>query len=361
MRPLLFALDPETSHSLTLRLLSTVSRSGWLTRMLARSWAQTVPRLPVTVMGLRFANPVALAAGFDKDARAVSALTQLGFGGLELGTVTPLPQYGNPKPRVFRIATHEAIVNRLGFNSVGVTQFLKNFSRHHSAAIIGINIGKNTHTPVNRAVDDYLVCLNAVYNVAHYVTINISSPNTEELRELQGRAHLNDLLATLKQEQKRLAAQHGRYVPLAIKIAPDLNASEISEVAETLVANAIDGVVATNTTIQRPGIEDSPQAQRAGGLSGPPLHPLSTAVIKQLYEVLQGDIPIIGVGGVNSPETAWQTLEAGAEMVQLYSGLIYQGPEVVAKIVSGLADRATASQSSTLCQALLQTRQKLQA
>lgn len=352
IRPLLFTLDPETSHALTLRILAAISRRPAFAGILA----QEVPQLPVELMGLRFANPVGLAAGFDKDACAVSALAGLGFGALELGTVTPLPQMGNPRPRIFRVPSQSAIINRLGFNSAGLKQFLQNLSRHRAETILGINIGKNTETPVDHAAEDYCACMDAVYSAADYVTINISSPNTEALRKLQTRGHLDELLGRLKAEQTRLSAEHGRYVPLAVKIAPDLDASEVAEIAASLLRHRFDGVIATNTTVRRPGLQDKHQAQRNGGLSGPPLHSLSTKIIKCLYEILQGRIPIIGVGGVNSTETAWQKLEAGAEMVQLYTSMVYDGPGIIRRIVLGLAERTRSLHSTTLSDALAQAR-----
>jgi len=356
IRALLFALAPEPGHVLTLRLLDRASKHRVFTDVLAKSWGRRVPQLPIELMGLRFDNPVGLAAGFDKDACALPALSELGFGAIELGTVTPLPQEGNPKPRIFRIPSHSAIINRLGFNSVGISRFLQNLKRHKSKTILGINIGKNAQTPASRAAEDYCSGLHSVYDVADYVTINISSPNTAGLRELQGIEHLDDLLKTLKRDQTHLADKHGRYVPLAVKIAPDLDATEIAMMAACLIRNAIDCVIATNTTVQRPDLAGALEAKIEGGLSGPPLRSLSTGVIKAFYDIFQGEIPIIGVGGVDSAEAAWEKLEAGAEMVQLYTSLIYQGPAVIEKIVSGLMDRTSAVEAGTLSQTLAKIR-----
>ncbi len=352
LRPLLFRFDPETIHHLTLQGLRRLSAlPGIHAAMRAR-----VPRLPVRVMGLELANPVGLAAGLDKNAECARAFADLGFGFLELGTVTPRPQAGNPRPRLFRLVPEHAIINRMGFNNVGVAQFLDNLVRGGHPCPLGINIGKNKDTPNEQAVDDYRVALRAVYAHADYVTVNISSPNTPGLRALQEGGELERLLAALKAEQEKLRAAHDRYVPIALKIAPDLDDEQIAEIARLLLAHAFDGVIATNTTVTRPGLAQHALARQAGGLSGRPLRPLSTHVIRQLYARLQGHIPIIGVGGIETAEDAWEKLVAGADAVQLYTALIFRGPGVVAEIVRGLAARVRASGCATLAEALAQAR-----
>jgi dihydroorotate dehydrogenase len=307
-------------------------------------------------MGLRFSNPVGLAAGLDKEARCLAPLRDLGFGFLELGTVTPHPQPGNPKPRLFRLTHHAAIINRMGFNSSGLAAFLENLAAQPRRGLIGINLGKNKLTPDAQAIDDYLTGLRAVYAHADYVTLNISSPNTPGLRALQDEAPLAALLSALKHEQGLLARTHGSHVPIAIKVAPDLDDSGIDTIARLLLAHNIDGVIATNTTITRPGLEHEPQALETGGLSGPPLRTLSTQVIRRLYATLQGRIPIIGVGGIGSADDAWEKLIAGADLVQLYTAFIYQGPGVVAEIVRGLAERVRAQDAANLPEALRRAR-----
>lgn len=356
LRPVLFRFDPETIHHLTLRALHglyALPGGGALARAVLRPH---VPPLPVRLMGIDFANPVGLAAGLDKNAQCAPALADLGFGFLELGTVTPRPQPGNPRPRLFRLERHHAIVNRMGFNNVGVAQFLNNLARGGRPCPIGVNIGKNKDTPNAQAVDDYLAALRAVYPHADYVAVNISSPNTPGLRALQEGGQLERLLAALKTEQERLRSAHGCYVPIALKIAPDLDDEQIAEIARLLIAHAFDAVIATNTTVARPGLEGEPLAREPGGLSGRPLKALSTAVIGKLYAHLRGRVPIIGVGGIESAEDAWEKLVAGAEAVQIYSALIYEGPAVIAHIVTGLAERVRASGCATLAEALARAR-----
>jgi dihydroorotate dehydrogenase len=353
IRPLLFRLDAETSHHLAFGALRALSHLPGFRRCLRGARA---PELPVEVMGIKFPNPVGLAAGLDKNAEYAPLLAALGFGFLELGTVTPRPQPGNPKPRLFRLPAQRAIINRMGFNNVGLAQFLNNVYRWECACPVGINIGKNKDTPLERAVDDYLAALRAVYPHADYVTINISSPNTPDLRELQSQEHLDELLRALKADQAALAGIHGRYVPLAVKIAPDLDDAQIAAIAALAQAHKIDAVIATNTTVARPGLEQEPLAKEVGGLSGRPLKSLSTAVIRKLYGHLQGKIPIIGVGGIENAEDAWGKLVAGAELVQIYSALIYEGPAVVGRIVRDLADKVTASGCTTLAEAVAKAR-----
>jgi len=356
IRPLLFALDAETSHRLTLGLLHAGWRLPGAGALARRLLAAKVPELPVNVMGLQFPNPVGLAAGLDKEACCATAFQDMGFGFVELGTVTPRPQPGNPTPRLFRLTAHTAILNRMGFNSGGLDTFLVNLQHTHRHGLIGINLGKNKDTPADRAIDDYLTGMRAVYPYADYITINISSPNTPGLRDLQEANALDALLARLRDEQERLATSQGRRVPLALKIAPDLDEASIDAVAGLLLSHQFDAVIATNTTTQRPGLVSEPLARETGGLSGLPLKPLSTRVIRQLYTTLQGRIPIIGVGGIFTAEDAWEKLQAGAELIQIYSALIYRGPDVVRHIVSGLADRVRAAGVATLDEALQRVR-----
>jgi dihydroorotate dehydrogenase len=327
IRPLLFALDAERAHELTLHLVALGDSLG-----LARPAPAT--GTPVDVMGLRFPNRVGLAAGLDKNGTAVDGLSRLGFGFLEVGTVTPRPQPGNPKPRLFRLPEHLAIINRMGFNNAGVDALLERLASVRYRGILGINIGKNFDTPIERAVDDYLICLDMVYRQASYVTVNISSPNTKNLRQLQGVSELDALLAALKSRQTALTDQHGRYVPLVLKIAPDLDAGQITDIADALRRHRIDAVIATNTTLGREGVESSALAAEAGGLSGAPLFEKSTAVIRSLAHALAGELPIIAAGGITSGERARAKIEAGASLVQIYSGLIYRGPELVQECVA---------------------------
>jgi dihydroorotate dehydrogenase len=294
--------------------------------------------LPTKVMGIRFPNPVGLAAGLDKNGTAVDGLGAMGFGFVEVGTVTPRPQPGNPKPRLFRIPEHQAIINRMGFNNAGVDQLLKNLERSSYQGVLGINIGKNKDTPNEQAHLDYLLCLRKVYSRASYITVNVSSPNTPGLRTLQFGESLNILLDALKTEQARLASIHGRYVPIAVKIAPDMDNDELGLVAASLKTYEMDGVIATNTTLSREGVEDSPLAQEAGGLSGAPVRNRSTATIRALAEHLDGALPIIGVGGITEGFDAAEKIEAGASLVQIYTGFIYRGPALVRDSVAAIAE-----------------------
>jgi len=324
LKPLLFRLDAERAHHLTLDALQAVHRLG-LSRLLPKPPACSSR----SVMGLSFPNPVGLAAGLDKNGAYIDALATLGFGFIEVGTVTPRPQPGNPQPRLFRIPEAEAIVNRFGFNNEGMDALVENVKRANYRGILGINIGKNFDTPNERAVDDYLIGLRKVYAHASYVTVNISSPNTKNLRQLQEKESLENLLAALKQEQAKLADQHGRYVPVVLKIAPDLTHEQVTEIAELLLQYRFDAVIATNTTLSREGVEGLTHATETGGLSGRPVRTQSTAVIKQLSLVLKGELPIIGVGGIMTAQDAEEKIQAGASLVQLYSGLIYRGPLLV--------------------------------
>jgi dihydroorotate dehydrogenase len=321
-----------------------------------RLYAQRTPSLPVEVMGIHFPNPLGLAAGLDKEARCIGPLFDIGFGFLELGTVTPQPQPGNPKPRLFRLTRQAAIINRMGFNSSGLTAFLANLAAQPHRGPIGINIGKNKLTPDTQATDDYLAGLRAVYAHADYVTLNISSPNTPGLRALQDEAPLAALLAALKHEQELLAQSHGRHVPIAVKIAPDLDDAGIDAIARLLLTHRLEAVIATNTTVSRPDLEREPQAREVGGLSGRPLRALSTKVIRRLYTTLQGRIPIIGVGGIGNADDAWEKLVAGADLLQLYTALIYRGPRVVNEIVRGLTEKMRAQHAATFTEAVQRSR-----
>ncbi|MES2741897.1 MAG: quinone-dependent dihydroorotate dehydrogenase [Pseudomonadota bacterium] len=336
-RPLLFALDAETAHHLTLPGLKRAAALG-LTGML------TLPRAdPRSVMGLRFPNPVGLAAGLDKDGAYIDALAALGFGSIEVGTVTPRAQAGNPKPRIFRLPSAKGIINRMGFNNGGVDAFVANVhaSRFYQerAGVLGLNIGKNADTPIEQAADDYLHCLEKVYPYASYVTVNISSPNTKNLRQLQGASELDALLAQLKQAQSRLAERHKRYVPLALKIAPDIDHEQVKNIAGALLRHQIDGVIATNTTLSRAAVTGLKHGEETGGLSGAPVFDLSNGVIRQLKAELGDALPIIGVGGILRGADARTKIEAGASLVQLYSGLIYAGPALVRECAEAVRGR----------------------
>jgi len=331
-RSFLFALDPETAHDLAFAGLDRAARFG-----LARLFASRLTATPVSVMGITFANRVGLAAGLDKNAEHLAGLATFGFGFLEAGTVTPRAQPGNPRPRMWRLPQAHALINRLGFNNDGVERFLANLAKSSYRGILGINIGRNFDTPNDRAADDYLTCLRAVYAKADYVAVNISSPNTAGLRELQAGDALAALLRKLKQEQKVLAQKHGRHVPLVVKIAPDLTDDAIRDIARLLAAHRCDGVIATNTTIAREGVTGLPHADETGGLSGAPVRERSTAVIRTLARALDGALPIIGVGGILSGADAREKIAAGASLVQIYTGLIYRGPELVEECVNALA------------------------
>jgi dihydroorotate dehydrogenase len=326
LRPLLFRLDPETAHHTTLRLLYFLHATG-----LGGPVAEQIPDVARTVMGLTFPNPVGLAAGLDKNGDCIDGLAALGFGFIEVGTITPLPQPGNPKPRLFRLPQANAIINRMGFNNDGVDKLVANVERAEYRGILGINIGKNANTPMEKASDDYLICLRKVYGYASYVAVNISSPNTLNLRQLQGGDVLDDLLAKLKTEQQKLADIHGKYVPIALKIAPDLDSEQVMQIAKLLVRHRIDGVIATNTTLSREGVENLPYAEESGGLSGAPLRDKSSGVVRRLAAELQDSLPIIGVGGILSGSDAAGKIRAGAALVQLYTGLIFRGPALVAE------------------------------
>ena len=332
LRPLLFALDAESAHHLTLESLQLAARTG-IIRACTRSAAAT----PRTIMGIEFPNPVGLAAGLDKNGDYIDALAALGFGFLEIGTVTPRPQPGNPRPRLFRLPAAQAIINRMGFNNHGVDALIANVQRAQFRGVLGINIGKNFDTPMARAADDYLACLRKVYTHASYITVNISSPNTTNLRQLQQSDELGQLLAALKQERARLSDRHGRRVPLALKIAPDLDQSQISAIAGLLVTHGIDAVIATNTTIARESVAQLPHGAEAGGLSGAPLTAQAQSVTAQLAAALAGAVPVIGVGGIMSGADAVARIVAGASLIQIYTGLIYAGPGLVGDCVDAIS------------------------
>ena len=328
-RPVLFSLDPETAHETALTGLHLAGR--------VLPAAKPIAATPVEVMGLQFPNRIGLAAGLDKNGEAIDGLARMGFGFLEIGTITPRPQPGNPRPRMFRLPEVRGIINRMGFNNHGVDVLLAHVRAAKYRGILGINIGKNFDTPIERAADDYLACLDRVYALASYVTVNISSPNTKNLRQLQGESELDDLLGRLKAAQTRLAEQHGRYVPLTLKIAPDLDDAQVSNIADALRRHRIDAVIATNTTIARDTVQGIAHGNEQGGLSGAPVFEASTAVVRKLAAALAGELPIIAAGGVLKGAQARAKLEAGAALVQLYSGLIYRGPALVRECVRATA------------------------
>ena len=335
-RSLLFGLDAEFAHDLTLGSIACLQNTP-----AQHLWAQPRVADPVTVAGLRFLNRVGLAAGLDKNGRCIDGLGAMGFGFIEVGTVTPKAQPGNPKPRIFRLPAKQALINRLGFNNAGLAAFIANVKRAHSfraaGGIVGLNIGKNAATPMERAVDDYLVCLTGVYPHADYITVNISSPNTRNLRELQGDAALDALLSVLQLRRLALTRKTGRRVPIFVKIAPDLEPAQVDVIAAALRKNGIDGVIATNTTVARDAVQGLPHAREVGGLSGTPVFEASNRIIRLLRSALGAGYPIIGVGGVLSGADARAKIDAGADRVQLYTGLIYLGPPRVAEVAQALA------------------------
>ena len=330
-RTALFALDPERAHDLALGSLRK------LQKMHLAGLFGTCISAPVDVMGLQFDNPVGLAAGLDKNGEYIDALAAMGFGFIEVGTVTPRPQPGNPKPRMFRLKEEEALINRLGFNNQGLDAFLANVKRAKYKGVLGLNIGKNFDTPLESAADDYVTCLKGVYPFASYVTVNISSPNTKGLRDLQAADQLQKLLSTLRSEQARLAKKHRKQVPLVLKIAPDLGLKSIREIATLTLESGFEGVIATNTTISRDAVRDHPLASEAGGLSGRPLFSPSTEVLRELVKALKGNIPVIGVGGIMSGADARAKMNAGASLVQIYTGFIYHGPDLIRDSVRAIS------------------------
>ena len=327
-RPLLFSLAPERAHELTLSMLKSAHKMGMI--------RSRVTAKPVTCMGIEFPNPVGLAAGLDKNGAYIDALAALGFGFIEIGTITPKPQEGNPHPRLFRLPKAQAIINRMGFNNDGVDQLVENVKASKFKGILGINIGKNAATPVEEATSDYLICLEKVYNYASYITVNISSPNTKNLRSLQSGHALTELLETLKNRQLELAEEFQHYVPLVLKVAPDLDATDIQFIASQLKQFKIDGLIVTNTTLSREGVEGLPFADEAGGLSGAPVFEKSTACLAAFAQLLKDEIPLIGVGGILSGEQAVAKQQAGAALVQIYSGMIYTGPDLIQDCVDAM-------------------------
>lgn len=326
LKPFVFALDPEIAHETAIagmRLTGSFMPVG-----------KPLPDTPIDVMGITFPNRIGLAAGLDKNGEAIDALASWGFGFIEVGTVTPRPQPGNPKPRMFRLPQVEGIINRMGFNNHGIDTLITNIKAAKFRGILGINIGKNADTPIERAADDYLIGLDKAYPHASYIAINISSPNTKNLRALQGENELDALLAALKQRQTTLTQQHGRYIPLALKIAPDLNDPQISTIADALRRHRIDAVIATNTTLDRSKVAGLPHADETGGLSGAPLFEASTEVVRKLSGALAGEVPIISAGGVTDGAKAKAKLDAGAALVQIYSGLVFKGPALVKTCVT---------------------------
>jgi dihydroorotate dehydrogenase len=333
LRPLAFQLDPETAHNLT---LSSLRR---LPTAILRALAPSIAPDPRHIMGLEFPNPVGLAAGLDKNGEALDAWGALGFGFVEVGTVTPRPQPGNPKPRLFRLPEARAIINRMGFNNAGVDALLANIAESSFQGLLGINIGKNFDTPIAQAADDYLIGLAKVYDRASYVAVNISSPNTKNLRALQGGDELDALLGALKVEQARLADRYGKYTPFAVKIAPDLEAGQIAEMAGLFRKHRVDAVIATNTTLGRAGVEHLRHGTETGGLSGAPVKAAADLVLAELARHLAGEIPLIGVGGILDGQDAVAKIDAGASLVQLYSGLIYKGPALIGECAQALRGR----------------------
>ena len=338
-RAVLFRMDPEAAHDFTIDLLARTQNTP-----LACAYGQTRVHDPVTVAGLRFPNRVGMAAGLDKNARCIDGLGAMGFGFVEVGTVTPLPQPGNPRPRMFRLPAANALINRMGFNNEGLETFLANvqrarFRRDGRPLLLGLNIGKNAATPIERATDDYLIGLAGVYPHADYVTVNISSPNTKNLRALQSDEALDTLLGAIAAKREALAQEHGKRVPVFVKIAPDLDEAQIQVIAATLQRHGMDGVIATNTTLSREAVQGLPHAEETGGLSGTPVLEASNRVIRQLRAALGRDFPIIGVGGILSAQDAVSKIDAGADLVQIYTGLIYQGPALVKAAALAIKNR----------------------
>lgn len=331
IRPILFQMDAETAHERTLEWLEKANKLGLVGLVSSQQY------LPTTCMGLQLPNPVGLAAGLDKNGAYIDALSELGFGYIEIGTVTPRPQAGNDKPRLFRIKEEEAIINRMGFNNDGVDNLINNVKRAKYQGVLGINIGKNATTPIENSLDDYVYCLERVYEYASYITINISSPNTNNLRTLQQADALDRLLDGIKTCHNRLADTYGYYVPVALKIAPDLTESQIDDIIRSSLKFDIDGIIATNTTLSRTGVSHLPVAEEAGGLSGKVLSTMSTQILASFADKLNGGIDLIGVGGINNGGRAVEKIEVGAKAIQLYSGLIYKGPSLITECVESLS------------------------
>ncbi len=331
IRFILFRIDAEKTHDLTLKWLKRIEKSAFRGLLV-----QKVESDPVEVFGVKFPNKLGLAAGLDKNGACIDAFAALGFGHIEVGTVTPRPQPGNPKPRLFRIIKANGLINRFGFNNDGVDQLIENVKNSNFTGVLGINIGKNFDTPVESAVDDYMICMDKVYPYASYKTVNISSPNTANLRSLQFGEALEELIIAIKNKQKELTKQYGRRIPVLIKIAPDLSDEEVDSLAETFVKHQVDGIIATNTTNSREGVQGLTHSEEQGGLSGAPVFTASTNVLKRLSEKVNGAFPIIGVGGIDSGIKAAQKIDAGASLVQVYSGYIYRGPALVPEVIKAL-------------------------
>ncbi len=330
-RRFMFTKDAEWAHDFALKNLRRYANTP-----LSMAWSQSVQDKPTEFLGLEFKNPVGLAAGLDKNAECIEAFAQMGFGFIEVGTVTPRPQAGNDKPRIFRLPEQHAVINRMGFNNKGVDNLIANVKAANYNGILGINIGKNKDTPNEQGKDDYIHCMRKVFEHASYITVNISSPNTPGLRDLQYGEALDDLLSSLKNEQLDLIAKHNKQVPMLVKVAPDLDAVQIEQVTQSLVNNKIDGVIATNTTLDRTAVQGLQYADEAGGLSGRPVRAKSTDVIKEIKRISEGKLPIIGVGGIDSGEAAKEKFNAGADLVQVYTGFIYEGPGLVKRIINAL-------------------------
>ena len=334
-RPILFALDPERAHRAAFAALDAQAALG-----LARIWAGALPPAkPIRVMGLDFPNPIGLAAGLDKDAKHLRGLTQLGFGFIEVGTLTPKPQPGNPTPRMFRLPEHEALINRLGFNNGGVAEAVTRLQNRETIVPVGVNIGKNAATPIERAVDDYLIALRAVYETADYVTINISSPNTKNLRDLQAPDSVAALIASIVREGNSLGKVHGTQKPIAVKIAPDIDEGIIGDVVSAIIDAGADAIISSNTTISRDGVSSHAAAKEAGGLSGKPLTARADAILKLVVKSCKGRVPVIGVGGIMSVADAQRKIDIGASLVQIYTGMLYRGPGFIGKLVRGVKSR----------------------
>ncbi len=331
LRGALFGLDPERAHDLTLRLLRTGHRLG-----LSRLSAARRPPLPRTFAGLELPNPVGLAAGLDKNGACIDALAALGFGFIEIGTTTPRSQAGNPKPRLFRLPEHTAVINRFGFNNAGVNVLAANVEKAKFRGVLGINIGKNKDTPNERAAADYLYCLERVYPLASYITINISSPNTQGLRDLQQEGHLRRFVSVLRERQEQLAGQHGFRIPMLVKIAPDLDAGAMDSIAAVMLACQVDGLICTNTTVDRSAVEGDRQSHEIGGLSGKPLMARATGILRGMHDRLGDAVPLIGVGGICSGADAVAKLQAGASAVQCYTGLVYRGPALIGECIDAI-------------------------
>ncbi|MFY8273398.1 quinone-dependent dihydroorotate dehydrogenase [Pseudoalteromonas sp. SSDWG2] len=330
-RRFMFTKDAEWAHDFALNNLRRFANTP-----LSLAWSQSVQDKPVEFLGLEFKNPVGLAAGLDKNAECIDAFAQMGFGFIEVGTVTPRPQAGNDKPRIFRLPQQHAVINRMGFNNKGVDNLVANVKASNYRGILGINIGKNKDTPNEQGKDDYIHCMRKVFEHASYITVNISSPNTPGLRDLQYGEALDDLLSSLKNEQLDLIAKHNKQVPMLVKVAPDLDEVQVEQVTQSLMNNKIDGVIATNTTLDRSAVQGLQYADEAGGLSGRPVRAKSTDVIKEIKRISQGNLPIIGVGGIDSAEAATEKFNAGADLVQVYTGFIYEGPALVKRILNAL-------------------------